>query len=475
MLKRVTSFCSIAVLAIVQTSIADNSHSPQVASYELDVAFFPERAAMKGAAIVRFNAPSFSGDSITWYLHGELRVDSVKVNGEPTEVRQDQVFYDYDYSLVANEAKIATAGALPRTLHIYYSGYFNPSQARSPSDYMRIDNDGVYLRAYGYSLWFPVFLPARSDDYPVEFTRVTARVPSEFTGIFGGTRSLHRVVADTAISEWSASGMRLFEAQFTARRYNILESATGVNVCYLPDSASTAAAHGILKFTVELITLYSGSYHTPGDAPQYFILEMPSYGDISSGSVTGLMESTWKVFNDNENAQRALAHELVHPYVHLDVPRGDSAYSLVVEGFPSFFHLPCVAKPRDAEFYNRFVGWMEKLYMDIRATGKDNRGNPMPPEKALLAITANELSAYKDEFVLSDRALLFLNYLMSRMGSRFDAFTTELFNSGVTGAGQLRSLIERYLPGSGPEITLWLETTEYPSRLHFSNFRMSGD
>jgi hypothetical protein len=133
-----------------------------------------------------------------------------------------------------------------------------------------------------------------------------------------------------------------------------------------------------------------------------------------------------------------------------------------------------VAQLRDADFYDRFVGWMEKLYLDKRATGKDRRGNPLPPGKPLLSITADELSTYKDEFVLDDRALLFLNYLLARMGPQFNAFTSELFNSGTISAVGFRTLIEEYLPGSRADVSLWLDTTEYPERLHFSHFRLGG-
>lgn len=468
------SLCTLAVLATCQLAIAGDTQSPRVASYELDVSFDPARGSMLASASIRFDDPSFSGDSVTCYLHGELDVDSIIVDGMPARFVQAKVLYDYDYSLIANAVTIAVNDGLPRNLCVAYSGFFNPSKSRSPSDYMRIDRDGVFLRAYGYSLWFPVFLPARVDDYAVDFARVTARLPRDFTGVFGGTRIYNRIVADTSVCEWRATQMQLFEAQFTARRYNALESDAGFTVYHLSDSASTAAAQKILTFSESICALYGSRYHNTGDSDRYFILEMPPYGDISSGSVTGLMESTWKIFTDDENAQRALAHELVHPYVHLPIPRSDSAFSLIVEGFPSYFHLPCVAKLRDTEFYNRFIGWMEELYLDKRATGTDRRGNSLPPEKPLLAISADELSTYKDEFVLSDRALLFLNYLRSRMGAGFDTFTSELFNPGVTSMAEFRTLIETHLPGSGAEIRIWLETTDYPERLHFSNFRMGG-
>ena len=202
---------------------------------------------------------------------------------------------------------------------------------------------------------------------------------------------------------------------------------------------------------------------------------MPEYGDISSGNVTGITFWIWQKFTEDENTQRALAHELVHPYTAVPVARTDSLFSLAIEGFPSYFHLPILADHLGDDFYNRFLGWMEKLYLDKRATGKDRRGNPIPPEKPLLEITADELSTYKDEFVLSDRALLFLNYLRSRMrGPDFAKFTSELFNREKLTTREFRELIEKHLPGSSGDIEIWLATTDYPDRFRFENFQRAG-
>lgn len=467
--------CVLSLSAISQVAGAAEQRSPRVAGYEIDAGFSPEHSLMRGSAVVRFHDPTFAGDSITFFLHGELDVDSVFVDSAPCRFKQRRVFYEYDYSLIANAVSIGVGADLPRSLRIVYAGYFNPSKVRSPSDYMRIDGDGVFLRAYGYSLWFPVFLPAGSDDYAVDFERVTTRLPRDYTGIFGGTRVRTVVDADSAVTDWRGTNIRLFEAQFTARPFQILGNEGNFAIFHLPDSASTAAAQAILEFSRSLCAQYGMLYRSSAPLDFRFIVEMPPYGDISSGSVTGLMESTWRIFSDDENAQRALAHELVHPYVRVDVSREDSAYCLVVEGFPSYFHLPCVAKSRGAEFYNRYVGWIERLYLDKRASGKDRRGNPLPSEKPLLAIAADEMPEYKDRFVLDDRALLFLNYLRACMGTRFEAFTVELFNTGITNTAGIRSVIEKHLPGSSEDIRIWLETTEYPERLQFSNYKMTGE
>jgi hypothetical protein len=118
---------------------------------------------------------------------------------------------------------------------------------------------------------------------------------------------------------------------------------------------------------------------------------------------------------------------------------------------------------------------METLYLDKRSKGVDRRGKAVPPEKPLLAISADELSTYKDEFVLSDRALLFMNWLYARMGERkFFKFTSEVLNQPMLTTARFRSLIAKHLPGSGQDVGIWLATTDYPGRLHFENFRRSG-
>lgn len=471
-MPRICGLITLFVGMLLSMPVLAGTQSPRVAAYTLDVAFAPAAATMRGEAVVRFDPAASVGDSITCYLHGELSVDSVLIDGVPTVPSERPVFYEFDYSLIAREITISVGGARPQSLTIAYSGSFNRSQSRSPSDYMRIDESGVFLRAYGYSLWFPVFLPARADDYNVDFERVTVRLPRGFTGVFVGARTGARTVGDTVITEWTAPNTSLFAAQLTARPFQTLRGGA-FEILHLPDSVSADAARSILDFAQVLCHRNATRYRAPDRADVHYIVQTPPYGDIASGGVTGLMESTWRVFSEDENAQRALAHELVHSYVRLDIPRDDSLFCLAVEGFPSYFHLPCVAEQRGAEFYNRFVGWMETLYLDRRASGKDRRGRSLPPEKALLAVTADELPVYKDNFVLGDRALLFLNFLRARMGRRFDDFTADLFNAGVTSVGRFRAMIENHLPGSADDVRIWLETTEYPERFHFDHHRMA--
>jgi hypothetical protein len=463
-LKAVAFVLPLLLVAIVH---ADDRPNPD--RYILDVSFFPETARMEGRATIHFAGTGNLPAEATCYLHGELNIDSAMIAGRKITVDQKPVFYDFEYSLIATEATLKLEGASKdSTLEIFYSGYFHPSNSRSPSDYMRIDKDGVFLRAYGYSLWFPIFLPSGSDDQTVGFSKVTIRTPGDFRSVFAGKLTADSVIAGQRVTEWSAENLPLVDAQCTAQRY-VVASEGSCSVYHFPDSVSKIAAGQILRFAAQMNTLYGKRYRKGSAGTTFYVIEMPPYGDISSGNVTGLSASTWKVFQDDPNAKRALAHELVHSYVWVPIDRNDPLYCLGVEGFPSYFHLPILAEVLGDDVYDRFISWMEKLYLEKRATG-ETRWGKVPTEKPLLKLKADELSVYKDEFVLDDRALLFLNYLYHRMGrKRFFNFTSDLFNRKKLSADSFRAAILKYLPDSAADVDLWLSTSEYPDRFHLDH------
>jgi hypothetical protein len=463
------------VLVLGAWAIGAHASTSLVRDCRLDATFFPAEGRMVGHALITFGGVQPAGSGPTFYLHGELRVDSVRAGPDRATFEQARIFYDYDYSLVANRV---TLSAFPRptgAIEVWYSGYFHPSKARSPSDYMRVDSGGVFLRAYGYSLWFPVFLEAGSDDVVLDFSTVTIRTPAAYTSVFVGTRTGERLEGGDRIATWTAPATSVFAAQCTAQPYAVLSDGRYFLYHY-PDSSSLGMARAIMTLATDLNREFGSRYRKSRAGGQYHLMEMPRYGDISSDNVTGITYWIWQKFTDDENSQRALAHELVHPYADVPVARSDSMFSFVVEGFPSYLHLPVLARRLGDDFYNRFLGWMETLYVEKRAKGVDRRGNAVPPEKPLLAIPAEELSTYKDEFVLSDRALLLLNWLYARMGEeRFFRFTSELLNLPTLTTQRFRDMVEEHLPGSRQDLSIWLATTEYPARLHFDKFRRNLD
>ena len=471
MCTRIAVSLAGAAIAIAVSSVvlADSSY-PRVSQYVLDVTFFPDESRMEGQATVYFSPTAEKGSTAIFHLHGELHVDSLRIDGRGIEHQCEQVYYDYDYSLIATACKLELSGSdYGRPLTVFYSGHFNPSTVRSPSDYMRIDRDGVFLRAYGYSLWFPIFLPASENDYPVTFSKATIRTPSDFHSVFVGAKTGEIESDGWRASEWTANDVSLFAAQCTAQRYQIT-SKGNYFLYHYADSLSAAAAGKILDFADRTNGLYEKYYRKGSEGGQFYLIEMPEYGDISSGNVTGLTYWTWQSFMEDANCQRALGHELVHPFAAVPVDRADSLWPLAIEGFPSYLHLPVLAEELGSDWYDSFLQWMEERYLENRQTGTDRRGNPLPPEIPLLSITADKMPAYKDEFVLCDRALFFLNYLYSRMGKeKFFAFTSDMLNRDQLTITSLRDLIERYLPGSSGDVTLWLATTDFPERFRLAH------
>jgi hypothetical protein len=452
----------VAIGVALAGSGVEAEDAPRVASYTIDVTYLEEVPGIEARAEVSFVSGAALPQTLVFFLHGELWVDEVRIDGEPAEVAQDLVFYTSDYSAVARRARIDVTGRkAPETLSIRYSGKLNPSVVQAPSNYMRVDATGVFLRSYHYSIWFPTFQDAGKDTYPVDFD-VTVHTPKDFVAVVTGKRLKERVVDGKRISRWRSPQDDPFNIQLTARPFELLREG-GFHLYFLRDAESRATAEEILRYSARLEKFYQANYRTRGEDAQLHVVEMPRFGDISSGNMVGISERIWRSFEPASYSGRTLAHELVHPYVQIPLPRDNELYALVVEGFPSFFHLPAMAEIVGSEFYLQILKRTEDGYLERRLTGLDRRNNPLPTEKPLLALTADDIGTYKDRFVLNDRARLFCNWLRTRMGvETFGEFTRALFARESMNTNQFIALIEDYLPDSGDDLNQWLNTTEYP-------------
>jgi hypothetical protein len=456
---------TLLALTVVMSS-AGASPYPVVSRYALDISFSPAQSSMSGKAGIYFGKGQSIDTAVIFFLHGELTVDSVLQAGKTVKFDSRPELYNYDYSLIAIKTTIAMDTLLSRdSLTVFYHGYFNPSKARSPSDYMRIDPSGVLLRAFRYSPWFPVFLSDTMPSYSSEFRPVVFRIPEQYQLVFAGKYLIDTVLSGQRISPWAAVNLDLSNAQVSAQRWKIMRRG-GLYTFYYPDNASAAQALKVLNFTDRMLGAYRNLYDRNAAAPEHYVLELPEYGDISSGNVTGLSEGTWQQFDANIHARRALAHELVHPFVDARVPEKDSLYAFAKEGFPSYFHLPVLAGIAGQDWYNNYMEWIEQTYLDKKRSGTDSRGNPLPAEKPLLSITAAEIGMYKDEFVLADRALLFLNWIRRQMGEEsFGNFCRRLFSASAYDARSFERLCAKYIPLGKDDIHLWMYSNEFPDRL----------
>ena len=461
---------SLLLLVLLIPSVGfSEDYFPKVADYQLDVTFVPEQALISGTAVVHFRDATDYSRKTTGFLHGELWVDSVTSGGRAVPFEQARIPYTFNYSAIATRFVLSMDRVDPDTgIAIYYHGPMHASEATSQSNYMRIDPDGVYLRSYGYSLWFPVFLPDRNSDIEADFSRIVVRTPADFHTVVVGDNVSERFEDGLRVSEWSSKNQSIFTVQCVSQRC-LRMADDKIALYFYADSQSVEMASNILQFANGLLDHYSQYYRSGAESAMSYIVEMPPYGDISSGNMTGLQRETWCSFEEARWAQRGLAHELVHPFVWVRPAVTDRFFSLAVEGFPSYFHLPVLAELIGQDFYREYMAQTEMGYLKKRSTGKDGRGRPLPEEKPILAISADELSTYKDAFVLSDRVLLFFNYLYQHMGrDEFFTFTRDLFTHEQVTEDVFRNTIEKHLPGSRDDVRLWLETTEFPKRFMIS-------
>jgi hypothetical protein len=223
----------------------------------------------------------------------------------------------------------------------------------------------------------------------------------------------------------------------------------------------------VLDYSISLRELYSQNLKSIDDTQPLYIMEMPQYGDISSGNVVGISEELFNTFEKDLRSQLTIAHELVHPYVKIPVTKENPFYAFVVEGFPSFFQIYALKRIRgDAYNLKEEMIKVEERYLAKRKTGKTSRGNKLPEEKAILNISFDEIGNYKDTFVLSDRVWLFFYNVWVRMGdAKFDMFLKELFSFNSISYESFEGLVIKYIPGFKETLNTWLNTTDYPDEI----------
>ncbi len=447
----------------------------QVNNYKINVEFFPEDAQMWGypvsnTSFMRGNTTvdfKTYNKTLTFYLHGELKVDSITSGKKSLDFNSEKVFYDNDYSLVATKTTLNTLTDNTEVpLTIYYSGFMNPSSARSTSDYMRIQKDeGVFLRAHYYSAWFPIFLDPEQDDYKANFESVTVTLPKHFKAVVAGELVSETVNNSHYTAVWKPGISEMFEIQCTARPFKQL-SKDNLFVNYVGNKAN---AERIITFAQQLKELYYSKLKNVHSTASLHIVEMPKYGNISSKNVIGISTDVYNNFSKEFFAKSTLAHELVHPYTEIPVANTSPFAALVIEGFPSFFHLygmNSVLSKDDFNIHNYMLR-VEASYVKKKRTGKDRRGNKLPTEKPILDITYDDIGTYKDRFVLSDRVRLFLYHLWTSMGNdNYDKFLNKLFQCTSIDYQQFEKLVTTYLPNYKTTLHLWLRTNEYPKELH---------
>lgn len=468
-----------SLLGIFICFISIGLQAQLVSRYNINIEFFPENAQIRGYSVSndafmrgnsRIEFSEINAKEAVFYLHGELEIDSIISRNTLIKYTSKKVIYSSDYSRVAIETTISSSDLkLNEPLDIYYSGFMNPSRARSLSDYMHINKKtGVFLRSYGYSLWFPVFLEQRQESYMANFESITVNLPKKFTCIISGELMSETIDGDRYIAVWKPGMVDVFSIQCTAREYK-LSKKDNLFIYYVGNQNN---ANKILNFTQKLKKIYAEKLRSINDTSSLRIIEMPKYGNLSSQNSIGISTDVYNDFDNSLFSKLTIAHELVHPFVKIPVSKDNSFSALVVEGFPSFFHLYGLKKtlgPKAFDLEN-YMKQIEKGYLKKKLTGKDRRGNKLPLEKPILEISSDDIGTYKDRFILSDRVSLFLYHIWTKMGdNNFDRFLKELFQFSSIDYTLFEGLLLKYIPTYKNNLNSWLNTNDYPESLHISS------
>jgi len=314
------------------------SHAQIINSYEINAEFFPKDAQMynypvSAESFMRANVfirlSEIQDSVVIFYLHGELKIDSILSGSRKIDFEYDKVLYNYNYSRIALKVICNPSDLVNDKLTVFYCGFFNPSKAGALSNYMHInENSGVYLRGYGYSLWFPVFIEAGGDSYKSEFTKIIVKLPPGYKCIVGGELVEENTDDTTYIAVWKPGLTDIPDIQCTARKYN-LNTKENVYVYYSTDKSSSDK---VLDYSIGLRKLFSQNFKSIDVSRPLFIMEMLKYGDISSGNVVGISEELFNNFETDIRSKLTIAHELAHPYVKIPIPlsrqKGNMPFSI---------------------------------------------------------------------------------------------------------------------------------------------------
>ena len=282
---------------------------------------------------------------------------------------------------------------------------------------MRIDREGAYLRGLGYSLWFPVTV---QDGYDLaSHFRIQLDVPSEWEGVAFGDRERVVQSGQRNISWWrTLSKFKLLQAQLIASPLDISEGSN-LSVFALPENSTSSSR--LIEFGDRLLHFFNSNYGSNAKASRAYIVETCPYGCIASGNVIGLSTEVIQSVGSGDidfETYDLIAHELVHGFVTPLIDRNAPGAALLLEGFPSYFHVPAVTDALGSSYYEWFFRRAWLSYQDgTRLQTQDSKNMAIPIDKPLLEIRIDEIPHYKDRFLLSDRVPILLNRLRQIVGA----------------------------------------------------------
>lgn len=407
---------------------------------------------------------------IDLYLHSELVLESaVGEAGTKLAVRIATVESLWSYDRKLTQVSICLDRPLDpgetTTIQLHYRGTFSPSSLRSPSDFMRIDSTGTFLRGLAYSLWFPAINPEAID--ATAGFEIWIDVPIGWTGIAVGRLKTTSSNASRTMFHWGTDvPIKLLQMQLFAGRF---ECVSQDQVAVYFREGHILAARFLAAECSRLLSFYTANYGIPETQPNFIILETCPFGNISSGNAIGLTPEVFDQASEGHLTYERydlIAHELVHTFVIPRIQDKTQGAALLLEGFPSYFHVPALTTLLGEDYRRWFLGKVWKSYRSMvrrrqEAADKSSTLRNIPLED----IGIEEIPAYKDRFLLSDKLPIVLDRLQALVGSStFFAACREFFSHGSERPVSFSRFIAILEAHSGQDLSAfrkrWFQSTD---------------
>lgn len=404
-------------------NIQSPSTLPEIISYDLQIEVWADKVSIQvdGKLEVR-NPDSYPLQGLTLYLHPELSVTSVTDQDDrPSDYETKAIAHDWSYTKsLASHSLILTDPINPgdtQTVKLSYEGSFSPSSLRSPSDFMRIDKQGAYLRGLGYSLWFPVTVPdgiGAASRFHIQLA-----VPPEWTGVAFGDLERSEDSGHRSLSWWrTRSPFKLLQTQLIAAPLEVFE---GKHLSVFATPGSSRSARKLIEFGDRLLEFFADNYGLADGISRNYVVETCQYGCIASGNVIGLSPDVFQRVGTSDidfETYDLIAHEFVHLFVTPLINQDSPGAALLLEGFPSYFHFPALTSILGNDYHKWFMqrAWLTYREELNRQTDKSNDPS-IPIEKPLVEIGIEEIPYYKDKYLLSDKFPILLDRLQEQIGA----------------------------------------------------------
>jgi hypothetical protein len=435
-------------------------------NYVVAIAVSAEKEAIVAIAKFDVMTNSESGiDSLCFFLHDELNVNGV-YGSKPgkLEFTQEKELYSLGYSLAANKVCVRLTERLLKgdtlRLVVSYDGKFTQAPVRSATDFMRLTSDGLFLRGPGYSAWFPTTAVTPEEINAPASLHVEVVVLPGWKALCEGELSVSRGPEALSFRWTTEEKIPISSAVLIASNYDTLSARVGrqkLSCWYFSSAEDSSAATKLFGTAKELLGFFVknyGDHEGASSPPRFTMVEMPMYGDFSSGTIMGI--SKGRILEASSPQKRAklaslIGNMMVRKFVVPAVDSSAPGAAFLLESVPSYAYVPAI----EALFGKQFVLESSEAVMQRYVAGRkkaESGKHGFPPEKPLAEVLVSEIPRYKDTFLLEDRGAFVLHMLRKLIGDESFCLLMKSYMAAFTQPSS--SVAAHVVAGSGDTVSV---------------------